>query len=94
MDPLLSLGTLSSNIEHAVGEVSNDEGCFGDTRGLDTGAKDILIVWHVIMLSDSLDVIKVARQRVLGSALFTRNFDRFSEMYPQSNTYYLAESFN
>lgn len=72
MDPLLSLGTLSSNIEHAVGKVSNDEGGFGDTRGLDTGAKDILIIWHVIMLSDSFDVIKVARQRVLGSALFIK----------------------
>jgi hypothetical protein len=38
MDPLLSLGSLSSDIEHAVGKIADDECGFGDTGGFYTRA--------------------------------------------------------
>jgi hypothetical protein len=63
VDPLLSLRSLSSHIEHAVGEISNDEGGLGNTSGLDTGSENILVVGHVIGLSDTVDVVKVAMSR-------------------------------
>ena len=60
VDPLLSLRSLSSYIEHTVCEVANDEGGFGNTSGLDTRTENILVVWHVIGLGDTLNVIEVA----------------------------------
>lgn len=59
MNPLLSFGTLSTHIEHAVCEVANDERRLGDTSGLDTRSEDILIVGHVIGLGDAFNVVKV-----------------------------------
>lgn len=60
VNPLLSLGSLTTDIEHSVGEVTDDEGGLGDTSGLDTRPKDILIVRHVVGGRNSRDVIKVA----------------------------------
>jgi hypothetical protein len=60
VDPLLSLRTLSSDIEHAISKVTNNESSLGDTGGLDTGAENILIVGHVVGLRDALNVIEVA----------------------------------
>jgi hypothetical protein len=60
VNPLLTFGTLSTNVKHAVGEVTNDEGGFGDTRGLDTRTEDILVTRKVVGLSDALNRIKVA----------------------------------
>ena len=36
VDPLLSLRSLATDVEHAVGQVANDECRLGDTGGLDT----------------------------------------------------------
>ena len=60
MDPLLSLGTLSTDIKHAVSKVADDKGGFRDTRGLDTRSKDILVVGNVVWSGDTVDRVKVA----------------------------------
>lgn len=41
VDPLFTLGALSSNVEHAVLELSNLEVGLGDTSRLDTGAENV-----------------------------------------------------
>lgn len=64
VDPLLSLGTLSTDIEHAVRQVADEEGGLGDTGGLDTGAQDILVGGHVVGLRDALNRVEVARRRL------------------------------
>ena len=61
VNPLLSLRSLTTDIEHSVGEITDDEGSLGDTSSLDTGAKDILVVGHVIRSSDTGNVVKVAK---------------------------------
>lgn len=61
VNPLLSLRSLTTDIEHSVGEITDDEGSLGDTSSLDTGAKDILVVRHVIRSSDTGDVVEVAK---------------------------------
>lgn len=38
MNPLLTLGTLTTDVKHTVGEVANDEGGFSNTSGLYTRA--------------------------------------------------------
>jgi len=65
MNPLLSLRSLSTYVEHSVCEVADDEGCLGDTSSLDTRSKDILIVGHVITLGDTLDVVEVVSGRIV-----------------------------
>jgi len=64
VDPLLSLRTLSTNIEHTVCKISNNEGGFGDTSGLYTRSEDVLVIWHIIWLCNALNVVKVAREDV------------------------------
>jgi hypothetical protein len=44
VDPLFPLGSLSTHIEHAIGEFTNDEGGLGDSGRLDTRPQYILIV--------------------------------------------------
>lgn len=65
VNPLLTFGTLATHIEHAVGKISDDESCFSDTSGLDTGAKDVLVIRHIIGSSNASDVIEVTKH-VLG----------------------------
>jgi hypothetical protein len=60
VNPLLTLGSLTTDIEHAVGQIANDEGSLGDTGGLDTGAKDILISGEVVGLSNTVNSVEVA----------------------------------
>jgi len=59
MDPFLTFRSLATNIEHAVCEVSDDKGGFGDTSSLDTRSEDILVVGDVIGSSYAIDGIKV-----------------------------------
>lgn len=76
VDPLFSLRTLSSDIEHAVCKISNDESGLGDTGGLDTGAENILVVGHVVRLCDALNVVEVAvgrSQRLKRDPMFSRS---------------------
>ena len=61
MNPLLTLRTLATDVEHAIGKVTDDEGCFGDTSGLDTGAKDVLVVREIVWGGNSANGVKVAR---------------------------------
>jgi len=62
VNPLLSLGSLTTDIEHAVGQIANDEGSLGNTGGLNTGAKNILVSGKVVGLGDPINGIKVAIQ--------------------------------
>ena len=50
VDPFLSFGTLTSHIEHSVGEVLDVEGCFGDTCRLDSSAQYVLIGGEIVWL--------------------------------------------
>ena len=61
VDPLLALGTLTTDVEHAVGQVANDEGGLSDTCGLDTRAEDILVVGDVVGGGDAVNRVEVAR---------------------------------
>lgn len=83
VDPLLALGTLSSDVEHAVGELANDEGCLSDTGGLDTGAEDILVRGEVVALGDALDGVKVANLRL---ALWLGEHGGFLTIWPSHST--------
>lgn len=58
--PLLSLGSLTTDVEHAVGKVTDDECSLGDTGCLDTRAKDILVVGNVIGSGNTVNRVKVA----------------------------------
>lgn len=60
VDPLLSLGSLATDIEHAVGEVADDEGGLRNTGRLNSRPQDVLVVGHVVGRSDTRNVIKVA----------------------------------
>lgn len=66
VNPLLTFGTLTTDVEHAVSEVANDEGGLGDTGGLDTRTENILIAGEVVGLSNALDGVKVASNVRLG----------------------------
>jgi hypothetical protein len=59
VNPLLTLGSLTTDIEHAVGQIANDEGGLGDTSGLDTRAEDILVSGEVVGLSNAVNSIEV-----------------------------------
>lgn len=61
MNPLLALGSLSTNIEHSVGEVANDKCGLSDTCSLYSRSKDILVVRNVVGLSNAIYRVKVAR---------------------------------
>jgi hypothetical protein len=60
VNPLLTLGTLTTNVEHAVGQITNDEGGFGNTSGLNTRAENILVGGEVVGLSDAVNSVEVA----------------------------------
>lgn len=55
VNPLLTLGTLTPDIEHAVCKVTNNECGLGDTGSLDTGTEDILVGGKVVGLGDTLN---------------------------------------
>lgn len=84
MDPFLPLRALTTNVEHTVGEVANDESCLCDTGGLDTGAEDILVTGQIIGRGNTFDRVKVATNRGKTANSITNGMQ----------TYYSAESFN
>lgn len=63
VDPFLALGSLTTNVEHAVCEVTNDECGLGDTGSLDTGTEDILVGGEVVGLGNALNGIEVAKRK-------------------------------
>lgn len=62
VNPLLTLRTLTTDVEHTVGQVANNEGGLGDTGSLDTRAKDILVGGEVVGLGNTLNSVEVARR--------------------------------
>ena len=97
VDPFLAFGPLPAHVEHAVGEVANDKGGFGDARGLDPRAQDVLIRGEVVGLGDAVDRVKVAICKVsylLIEIFFFFFFFLFLEKKKKVAAYYLAESFN
>lgn len=64
MDPLLTLRTLSTDVEHPVCELADDECGLCNTGGLNTRPQDILVVWHVVVLRDAGNIVEVAKDEV------------------------------
>jgi len=64
MDPLLSLGTLATDVKHAICEIADDECSLGDTGGLDTRAQDVLVVGNIVWSRNAVDGIEVAARLV------------------------------
>jgi hypothetical protein len=60
MNPLLSLGSLATNIKHTIRKVLNNESRFGDTGSLDSRSEHILIVGKVIVRSNAVDRVEIA----------------------------------
>jgi hypothetical protein len=60
VDPLLSLGTLTTDVKETVVEVTDVEAGFSDTGGLDTGSQDVLVGREVVWGGDTVDGLKVA----------------------------------
>lgn len=85
VNPLLTFGTLTTNVEHAVGEVANNESGLGDTGCLDTRTENVLVAGKIIGLSNALNGVKVASKVSLSciELAYTRNVNK---------TYYFAES--
>jgi hypothetical protein len=96
MYPFLPLRSLSSNVKHAVGEILDDEGGFCNASGLDTRSEHILVVGYVVMSSDSLDRIEVARQTCQSCRFIAaRDIEAASQTISKAKkrkTYYRAES--
>jgi hypothetical protein len=63
MNPLLSLGSLASNIKHTIRKVLNNESRFGDTGSLDSRSEHILIIGKVIVRSNAVDRVEIAGKR-------------------------------
>lgn len=81
VDPLLSLRTLPTHVEHAVCKVANDEGCLSDTGSLDSRSENILIVGKVVMLGDAGNRIEVAASsRVSHARLSTISISGYNEI--------------
>lgn len=59
MNPLLPLGSLATNIEHAIGEITNDEGRLGNTGRLHTRSENVLVIGHVIRSGNTGNVVEV-----------------------------------
>lgn len=59
VNPLLTLRPLTTDIEHPVGQVANNERRFRDTGGLDTRTKDILVGREIVRLGNAVDGIEV-----------------------------------
>lgn len=64
MYPFLSFRSLTTNIVHAVGQLSNVEGSLGDASGLDSRAKDVLIVGNVVGLRNARDRVEITVGKV------------------------------
>lgn len=51
---------MTTDVEHAVGQIANDESGLGNTGGLDTGAEDILVGREIIGLANAVNGVEVA----------------------------------
>lgn len=60
MNPLLSFRALTTDIKHAVSQVTNNEGSFGNTGCLNARSKNVLITWSVTGVANAIYGIKVA----------------------------------
>ena len=65
MYPLLPLATLATDIEKFVCEFADLESRLGDTSGLDTRPKDILVGGGVTRRRHSVDRVEVVDSRVV-----------------------------
>ena len=54
------VATLTTDIEHAVRKIADDEGSFGDTSRLDTRSEHVLVVGNVVGRGDTVDGVEVA----------------------------------
>jgi len=64
MDPFLALRTLATNIKHIVGQFAKFEDSFGYTSCAETGAQHVLVVGHIVLGKEAVDVPKEAVIRV------------------------------
>ena len=78
VDPLLPFGTLTTDVEHPVCQIANDECGFSDTGSLHTGTEDILVCREIIGLSDALDGIKVAGEQLAYRRRLTNCIGKYS----------------
>lgn len=60
VDPLLAFATLSTDVEHTVRKIANNESRFRNTGRLDTRSQNILVVGHIVRRGDTGDIIEVA----------------------------------
>lgn len=60
VNPLLTLGSLTTHIEHHVGQITNHKARLGNTRGLNTRPEYILVCRDVVRLGNPIDRIEVA----------------------------------
>ena len=65
VNPLLSFRSLSSDIKHAVCKITDDESRLSNTGRLYPRSQDILVVRHIVGLSDTLNIVEVARNSAL-----------------------------
>ena len=70
VNPLLSLGSLSTNVEHTVGKFADDECGLRNTSSFDTRSEDILVVGHVVVCRDSGDVVEIATTMLDSGLMF------------------------
>lgn len=83
VNPLFPLGTLSADIEQLEVEILERKVNLNDASGFDASAQNVLFGWHVVFLSQTIQIVEETAQ---GKEIeLDRN--RGSEM-----TYYLAES--
>ena len=64
MYPFLALRALTADVEHAVREIADDEGSLGNASGLDTRAKNVLVVRNIIRCGYSINWIKITMRMV------------------------------
>ena len=65
VDPFLSLGPLTTHVEHAVSQFADDEGCFGYAGGFDTRPQDVLIAGKVVGLRYACNRVEVTKDKML-----------------------------
>ena len=65
VDPLLSLGALTSHIEHAVGQLANNKCGLSDASGLDTRSEDVLVIREIVRLGNPANRLEITKTYIL-----------------------------
>lgn len=78
VNPLLPLRPLTTDVEHTVGQITDDKRRLGNTGGLDTRAKDILVGRQIIGLGDTVNGIEVAGTQGQWVDLPVQDLQRYS----------------